>query len=144
MNLSIAPFSYNPGKIPNTIRIGLLPKVFTMASFYRTLTVPAQETLRTTVHYAMIYPRLSLAVGWCEKPLRERTPTFHHNFWGREAATVSRTSHILENHVKRDKVRIRFKDCGYRLEVALLAKVGCRGLSPLLNHTATLLNGAQA
>lgn len=133
-NLGIVRLSYNPGKLPNTIQVGLLQKVFNMASFYRTLTAPAQEPLRTTVRCAIIYPKLSLAIGWCESLFRVKTPTYHHSFL-REAVTVGDTSHILEKHKLYAIVLYAARNCRHRLAVCL------KNLIPLLrcrSHTLRL------
>lgn len=52
--------------------------------------------------------------------------------------TLSSKSHILAYHAIGDKVRIRLKDCYYKLQVGLSWSERCRGLSPRLNNSATI------
>jgi hypothetical protein len=141
-SLGIAPIPEKPlpplgSSIGRKVRT-IFPCMFTKAAFYSEppLPCPCDPHGELAVRYAIIYPKLSLAMGWCGNLLRARTPMQSLPVLSSGRATVGRTSHILENHVNRDKVRIRRQDCSHRLMVALLSKVGCRGLSPRLNHTA--------
>lgn len=139
-----SPLSASPGNLPKRSWTGRCRNMFTMGGFfYRTLTAPAQETLRTTVQ-AHYIPYAILSGRWVRKAIAGKDTHIAITALSREAVTVNGTSHILAKHREGAKIRICMKDCRYRLHVALLAKVRCRGLAPLLNHTSMTCVARQA
>lgn len=139
-----SPLSASPGNLPKRSWTGRCRNMFTMGGFfYRTLTAPAQEPLRTTVQ-AHYIPYAIPSGRWVRKAIAGKDTHIAITALSREAVTVSGTSRNLAYHAIGDKVRIRYQGCRYRLIVALLTKVGCRGHTPRLKDTSMFAVARQA
>ncbi len=116
-------------------QVGRCLDTFTMVAFYRVppRPRPCDPHGELAVRYTIISSKLSLAVEGSGVV----TPVSSSPVLVSGRATVNGTSHILGKALDCANIRIRHQDCRYRLMVALLAKVRCRGLAPRLNHTAT-------
>lgn len=150
MTLDNSPLSVKPLPLGrHGIQVGRFHYTFTKAAFFSEppLPCPCDPHGELAVRYANISPTLSLAVGGCGKPLREKTPVQSSPVLAtrtRKAAlapsgraTVRGTSHILGKHKKCANIEYGYRTASNRLYLALLAKVRCRRLPLRLNHTAT-------
>jgi len=117
--------------------------MFTMDGFfYRTLTTPAWKPKNTVHAHHIAY---AIPSGRrVRKALAGKDTHIVITALSREAVTVRGTSHILALAKKAANIKYAMRTAVYRLIVALLAKVRCRGIAPLLNHTSMFCTAGQA
>jgi len=142
MELGNSPLSVKPLPVGrHGFQVGRFQSMFTKAAFLSEppLPCPCDPHGELAVRYANISPMLSLAVGRCGKPLREKTPIQSSLVCSQELATVGGTYRKICGIVQ-----IRYQDSRQRLIVALLAKVRCRGHTPRLKDNSMFGMAVQA
>lgn len=136
MNLEYSPSPVKPPPATSGLRyqVGRFLSTFTMVAFYRVPTRPrpCDPHGELAVRYTIISSKLSLAVEGCGAV----TPVLTSPVLSSGRATVRGTWHILALAKKCANIKYAMRTAVYRLIVALLAKVRCRGFAPLLNHSS--------